>query len=98
MQPARTLVAAALFVLALAGRAGAAPTHYVTLADGAQIALNVKVPEKCLAAPCPTYFEMSGYESGSDEGKTPLGHLADQTGIPFPLQTGTRAAHAAPFE
>ena len=43
---------------------------------------------------CPTFFEMSGYESGSDEGKTPAGHLADQTGLPFPLQTGTRAAHA----
>ena len=38
---------------------------------------------------------MSGYESGSDEGKTPAGHLADQTGLPFPLQTGTRAAHAS---
>jgi predicted acyl esterase len=38
---------------------------------------------------------MSGYESGSDEGQTPAGHLADQTGLPFPLQTGTRAAHAS---
>ena len=38
---------------------------------------------------------MSGYESGSDEGKTPAGHLADQTGLPFPLQTGTREAHAS---
>ena len=34
------------------------------------------------------------YESGSDEGKTPAGHLADQTGLPLPLQTGTRVAHA----
>jgi hypothetical protein len=41
---------------------------------------------------------MSGYESGSDEGKTPAGHLADQTGLPLPLQTGTRAAHASKFE
>ena len=27
--------------------------------------------------------------------RPPLGHLADQTGLPFPLQTGTRAAHAS---
>ena len=76
--------------------AQAAPTHYVTMSDGASIAINVKVPPHCTAlSKCPTYFEMSGYESGSDEGKTPAGHLADQTGLPFPLQTGTRAAHAS---
>jgi predicted acyl esterase len=86
-------VVAAGFVLA--APASAAPTHYVELADGTSIAINVKVPPHCLVQKCPTFFEMSGYESGSDEGKTPLGHLADQTGIPFPLQTGTREAHAA---
>jgi len=79
----------------LAAPAAAAPTHYVTTSDGASIAINVKVPPHCLVQKCPTFFEMSGYESGSDEGKTPAGHLADQTGLPFPLQTGTRAAHAA---
>jgi predicted acyl esterase len=79
-----------------AGPAAAAPTHYVEMSDGASIAINVKVPPQCTALnKCPTFFEMSGYESGSDEGKTPLGHLADQTGVPFPLQTGTRAAHAS---
>jgi uncharacterized protein len=79
-----------------AGPASAAPTHYVEMSDGASIAINVKVPPQCTAlAKCPTFFEMSGYESGSDEGKTPLGHLADQTGVPFPLQTGTREAHAS---
>jgi predicted acyl esterase len=66
------------------------------MSDGASMAINVKVPPHCTAAtPCPTFFEMSGYESGSDEGQTPTGHLADQTGVPFPLQTGTRAAHAS---
>lgn len=92
----RLLIAAlALFALA-AAPAQAAPTHYVTTPDGASIAINVKVPEHCTATNrCPAFLEMSGYESGSDEGKTPLGHLADDTGFPFPLQTGTRAAHAA---
>jgi uncharacterized protein len=80
----------------LAAPAAAAPTHYVTMSDGASIAINVKVPPHCNALnKCPTFFEMSGYESGSDEGKTPAGHLADQTGLPFPLQTGTREAHAS---
>jgi uncharacterized protein len=91
----RTVLLAIAFALLLAAPAQAAPTHYIEMTDGAQIAVNVKVPEHCTAeSPCPTYFEMSGYESGSDEGKTPLGHLADQTGLPLPAQTGTRAAHA----
>ena len=97
----RAAVVAAVAVLSAigAGEALAAPTHYVTMTDGASIAINVKVPPHCTAlSKCPTYFEMSGYESGSDEGQTPAGHLADQTGLPFPLQTGTRAAHASKFE
>ncbi len=84
------------FTAIAAAPAAAAPTHYVEMSDGASIAINVKVPDHCNAGnPCPTFYEMSGYESGSDEGQTPAGHLADATGIPFPLQTGTRAAHAA---
>ena len=93
----KLLLTAAVALVALPqASAHAAPTHYVTVSDGAKIAINVKVPKACTAdAKCPTFFEMSGYESGSDEGKTPAGHLADDTGLPFPLQTGTRAAHAA---
>ena len=92
----RLAVLAAVFAaFVLAAPAQAAPTNYVETSDGASIAINVKVPPHCLVSKCPTFFEMSGYESGSDEGKTPAGHLADQTGLPFPLQTGTRAAHAA---
>jgi predicted acyl esterase len=95
----RTLGTALVLLLALAAAAHAAPTHYVTLTDGTSIALNVKVPPHCTAAtPCPAYFEMSGYESGSDEGKTPIGHVADATGLPLPLQTGTREAHAKYFD
>ncbi|MGH2949012.1 MAG: CocE/NonD family hydrolase [Solirubrobacteraceae bacterium] len=91
----RTALLTAVVVLAIAAPAAAAPTHYVETSDGASIAINVKVPDHCTEqTPCPTFFEMSGYESGSDEGKTPLGHIADETGLPLPAQTGTRAAHA----
>ena len=92
-------VLAGALVLALAARAEAAPTHYVTMSDGASIALNVKVPEHCTASsPCGAYFEMSGYESGSDDGRTPLGDVGGATGLPLPAQTGTREAHAKLFE
>ena len=93
---AAVVIAIALACVLPVAPAQAAPTHYVEMSDGASIAINVKVPPQCTALNrCPTFFEMSGYESGSDEGKTPAGHLADQTGLPFPLQTGTRAAHAS---
>ena len=95
---AAIVFAIAVVAAVFAAPASAAPTHYVTMTDGAKIAINVKVPPHCVIQKCPAYFEMSGYESGSDEGKTPAGHLADQTGLPFPLQTGTREAHASKFE
>jgi uncharacterized protein len=96
----RALVLAAALTLAVAASAHAAPTHYATMSDGASIALNVKVPEHCSALNrCPAYFEMSGYESGSDDGKTPIGDVADATGLDqLPAQTGTREAHASHFE
>jgi uncharacterized protein len=95
-RPLRAALLAAALLLLPAASAAAAPTHYVTTTDGVSIAINVKVPPQCTATNrCPTFFEMSGYESGSDDGKTPLGDLADQTGLPLPMQTGTRAAHAA---
>jgi putative CocE/NonD family hydrolase len=95
----RLLLLAGALLLALAAPATAAPTHYVTMSDGASIALNVKVPGHCTATtPCPAYFEMSGYESGSDEGQTPIGHVVGPTGLPVPAQTGTREAHASYFE
>jgi putative CocE/NonD family hydrolase len=96
----RALLLATAFLLALAASAHAAPTHYVTMSDGASIAVNVKVPEHCNAVNrCPATFEMSGYESGSDDGKTPIGDVADATGRhQLPAQTGTREAHAKYFE
>ena len=96
----RTLVISAALLLSLAASAQAAPTHYVTTSDGASIAVNVNVPEHCTATtPCPAYFEMSGYESGSDDGRTPIGDVADATGVDqLPAQSGTREAHAKYFE
>lgn len=78
--------------------AHAAPTHYVEMSDGARIAINVRVPEGCTAEnPCPTVLEMAGYENGSADGKTPAGDLADLTGLPLPLQEGSRATHSVFF-
>ena len=95
----RAALICAAVTLVSAAPAGAAPTHYVEMPDGARIAINVQVPLGCtVLTPCPAYFEMSGYESGSDEGRTPLGHLADDTGLPLPLQSGTREAHASYFD
>ena len=51
---AKLLAGALLAILLLAAPAQAAPTNYVTLTDGVQIAVNVKVPPQCTAAsPCP---------------------------------------------
>lgn len=96
----RALVLSLTILLGCAATAQAAPTHYVTMSDGASIAVNVKVPEHCTdATPCPATFEMSGYESGSDDGRTPIGDVADATGLDqLPAQTGTREAHAKYFD
>jgi putative CocE/NonD family hydrolase len=95
----RVLVLTFALLFGAAATAQAAPTHYVTMSDGASIAVNVKVPDHCKATPCPATFEMSGYESGSDDGRTPIGDVADATGVDqLPAQTGTREAHAKYFE
>lgn len=74
------------------------PTHYVQVSDGTWIALHVQMPQGYVEGQAyPTILEMSGYESGSADGRTPAGDLADQTGLEqLPLQGGTRAAHG-PF-
>jgi uncharacterized protein len=92
-------LAATLLTVLAPKPASARPTHYVQMSDGVLIAMNVKVPERCDAAnPCPTVFEMAGYENGSADGRTPSGDLADMTGLPLPLQTGSRAAHSVFFD
>jgi uncharacterized protein len=53
--------------------AGAAPNNFVTLPDGVQIAINVRLPDGYQAGQkYPTLFEMSGYDGGSAEGGTLL--------------------------
>lgn len=76
------------------------PNTYVAMDDGTLIAANVYIPWACNVArnpnarKCPSILEMSGYESGSDEGQTPSGDLDDILGNPgLPLTGGTRASH-----
>ncbi|MGH3440848.1 MAG: CocE/NonD family hydrolase [Nitriliruptorales bacterium] len=94
------LLVATLLPAALAPRpAAASPTRYVEMSDGVPIAVNVVVPEHCTeAAPCPTILEMAGYENGSADGKTPSGDVAEITGLPLPLQDGSRASHSVFFD
>ncbi|HEX9775073.1 MAG TPA: CocE/NonD family hydrolase [Actinomycetota bacterium] len=38
--------------------------EFVEMPDGVKIAVSVKVPASCHTTPCPTIFEMSGYDGG----------------------------------
>lgn len=52
------------------------PNCYVAVDDGAVIAMSVKIPAHCTEAkPCPTVFEMAGYENGTAEGQTTTGEF-----------------------
>ena len=56
--------------------AAAAPNNYVTMPDGIDIAINVRLPDGYQAGQrYPTLFEMSGYDGGSAEGHTLLTDL-----------------------
>lgn len=77
------LLAAALpTVRAPAGRA--APNGFVTMADGVEIAVNVRLPDGHVPGRRhPTVFEMSGYDGGSaDDGTLVRDAVA---GSPLPL-------------
>ncbi len=75
------------------------PNHYVEMPDGTLIAVNIKLPANYQPGKrYPTVVEMSGYESGSSDGSTVAGDMYAATGIPFPLQGGTRAAHGKYYE
>jgi putative CocE/NonD family hydrolase len=61
--------------LALAAPPGAeaAPNNFVTMPDGVQIAINVRMPDNYVPGQrYPTLFEMSGYDGGSAQGGTLL--------------------------
>ena len=56
----------------------AAPTGFVTMSDGVQIAVNVRLPDSYVpGVRYPTIFEMSGYDGGSADGGT----LARDVGV-----------------
>jgi putative CocE/NonD family hydrolase len=53
--------------------ATAAPNNFVTMPDGIDIAINVRLPDGYVAGrEYPTLFEMSGYDGGSAQGGTLL--------------------------
>jgi len=83
------LVATALLVAGDAPPAAPAPTGFVTMSDGVQIAVNVRLPDGYVPGQrYPTVFEMSGYDGGSADGGT----LADDLGLgslPLPLPGGS---------
>jgi putative CocE/NonD family hydrolase len=87
-----SLAVLATLLLLIPGAAQAAPNHYLTMSDGTQIALNVRMPDGYQEGKrYPTIFEMSGYDGGSAQGRTLSGDIADQTGATFlPLQDDSR--------
>ncbi|MDQ3939745.1 MAG: CocE/NonD family hydrolase [Actinomycetota bacterium] len=55
-----------------AAPAAASPNTFVTMSDGVQIALNVRMPDDFKKGRTyPTIFEMSGYDGGSSDGDEP---------------------------
>src|SRR4051812_27313909 len=88
---ARSVVVAGVLALALvagaltvgpARDALAAPNNFVTMPDGIDIAINVRLPDDYQAGKrYPTLFEMSGYDGGSAEGHTLLTDLGLE-GVP----------------
>ena len=68
------------------------PTHYVTMSDGVEIAVNVRMPTGYRKGQrVPTIFEMSGYDGASNNDQTWLGYMDDELGNPgLPLQDGSR--------
>lgn len=64
------------FTAAPAPPAGAAPNDFVTMPDGIEIAVNVRLPDGYEEGRrYPTLFEMSGYDGGSAEGGTLMSDL-----------------------
>ncbi|MEX2457960.1 MAG: CocE/NonD family hydrolase, partial [Actinomycetota bacterium] len=58
------------------------PTGFVTMADGTEIAINVRMPIGHKAGQkVPTIFEMSGYDGASNNDLTYLGYLYEE-GVP----------------
>lgn len=67
-------------VAVLASPAQAAPNNFVTMPDGVEIAINVRLPDGYVPGhQYPTIFEMSGYDGGSADGGTLMTDLGLQS-------------------
>lgn len=79
------LLAPGALVAGGAAPAAAAPTGFVTMSDGVQIAVNVRMPDNYIpGVRYPTVFEMSGYDGGSADGGTLAKDLGlDPLGLPL---------------
>jgi uncharacterized protein len=76
------MVAVTTLTLVPLHEATAAPNNYVTMPDGIDIAINVRLPEGYQPGRrYPTVFEMSGYDGGSAVGHTMVSDLGLQ-GLP----------------
>lgn len=84
------LMAPAASVVEGSAPAAAAPTGFVTMSDGTQIAVNVRMPDNYVPwKRYPTIFEMSGYDGGSAAGGTlaqdfEVDELVGATPLPVP--------------
>lgn len=69
-----------------------APNCYVAVDDGTLIAMSVRVPAACRSGdvPCPTIFEMGGYENGSAEDATMTEEFVSPFFQDVPLQGDSR--------
>src|SRR5581483_11723304 len=75
----------ALVAIGAAASALTAPNTFVTLADGTEIAMNVRMPTNYVpGVRYPTVFEMSGYDGGSAENSTLITDFGLE-GLPLPL-------------
>ena len=89
------LLASSLFAALRPGGVQASPNQFVTMPDGINIAINVRLPDNYVEGQTyPTLFEMSGYDGGGAEDGTMskdfAGMVPPEIGRNFPLQEDSR--------
>ena len=85
------------------GGPNSGPTNFVTVRDGTQIAVNVRMPKPYIKGHrYPAIIDMSGYVGGSSTGPTlpgelggPSAPLAEDTTSPFTCRCEGQAARKA---
>ena len=75
-----TAVLASLLVPFLPARpAQASPNNFITMSDGVEIAVNIRMPKGYdKGESYPTIFEMSGYDGGASDGDEPYAGLGSR--------------------